>query len=271
MPSKRQTGDNTAYLQVLSRAGRGGGRIRKHRSIDKLSFPRRRLLAILLLPPLFNMATWALREPISKLWFGLVAFWLDKLRMPGAVTEKLVGSGLWAYALPHIDLPTRAPDAAVWGISFIVTLIALAGSSRLPPEFLPAAYFLRLVGFIQVTAMAYFAIRPDAFPYSVPEYLDGAFSTGVALMLMVPWLHALVYHVFSFHPARKILLTALSLVFLAIAVPMLALLHALILDAWTVLMLPVLYLIFGLWLQILALIALYGWAMSWPRSDERVG
>jgi hypothetical protein len=61
---------------------------------------------------------------------------------------------------------------------------------------------------------------------------------------------------------KKAFLTAITMIHLALFLPLQVLLQALILQK-TVLFMPVLYIIFGMPINILIIIALYSWGMTW--------
>ena len=262
----KQIASRFEALRHLAAAGNRGSQIEPHRSLHQLPFPVQRISVMVLLPALFNLATWAVRDSISGTWLALFKYWVPRLELPVTVSARSMGQGIFAIVLPHVDVPTRAPDPLTWWLTLAVTLLCLLATVRLPSDFLPLCYFLRFLCIIQASALAFFAATPAAFHYTVPDYLDSSLLSGAMLMLLLPWLHGLTYHIFDFSLGRKALFTFLSLAFICVALPMQLLVHLLLLNAWSVLMLPLLYLMLGLWLQILAAIALYGWAMSWKHG-----
>jgi hypothetical protein len=84
-------------------------------------------------------------------------------------------------------------------------------------------------------------------------------------MVIVPWIHALTYGIFAFSIPRKIALTALTLGFVGVAGPFLVMAHVYLIARLSLLVVPVLFFVFGMPLLVFACIGLYGWAMSWKR------
>lgn len=243
-------------------------RITPHRSLYRLSFPWVRLAVVLLLPLAFNIATWGMGTPISAGWRAFFAFWIDKLDLPGVVTLRQVGPAWLRVVLPSLEFPSRAPDPFTWWATLIVTLLVLLLLPSISKWLLPLCYLLGFIVFIQMTALVFFAIGPAVFPYTVTDYLQGAQVTGIWFLLIVPWVHALIYYIFDFSLLKKVWLTFLTLVFLALALPCQIMVHAYLLVHFSLLFLPVLYFVFGVLFLILGCIALYGWAMSWLRTPS---
>lgn len=258
-----QADELLALISTLSATGR---RIAIHRSIHHLPFPRQRFAVLLLLPAIFNAATWWAGDHISTGWHALFEFWTGKLELPATVT--LSSHTLGISNPPTLNLPSILPDPSTWWIVLILTVISLPLGHRLPERFLPLRYFIYFVAFIQTTALAFFATRPHAFPYSAQGYIETSLATGIAFIFVIPWIHALVYYIFDFSLLRKTWLTLLSLAFIAIALPFQTMVHAWLLTKFSLLLAPLLYFVFSILPLILACIGLYGWAMSW-RRDER--
>jgi len=241
-------------------------RISTHRSMHRLALPRSRLAVILFLPLAFNTATWWARDAISAGWKAFFEFWITELDIAGTVTLKTFGPGWLDLALPYLDLPSSSPDALTWWVTLIMTIIALLLSSFTPDNLLPLRYLVRVAAFIQITSLLFFAIVPAAFPYTVSGYTEDSLAAGAGFILIIPWVHALVYYIFDFPLLKKAGLTLLTIAFITIALPFQLMAHAYLLVKFSLLFLPLLYLIFGIMLLTLACIALYGWAMSWKHD-----
>lgn len=257
-----------AELLPVSRAGRSGQPIPEHRSLRTLSFSRSKLAVVLLLPTAFNVVTWFLLRPVTAGWQAFFSFWIERLAIEGKASFIPRGPESVAIPLPYVELPTRMPDAATWWTTLALTVLAFLAAPSIPERWLPMRYLLRVVLFIQITALAFFMTVPAAFPYSLPQYIVSSLQTAVWFMLVVPWVHALVYYVFDFSLAQKARLTTLTLLFVAGAIPFQLMVHAYLLVQGSMLLMPTLYLVFGIWLLIFPCVALYGWAMSWPRGGE---
>jgi len=88
-------------------------------------------------------------------------------------------------------------------------------------------------------------------------------------MGLVPLLLGLTLHVFDLPLWRKLLLTVLLLLHLAVFVPLNVLLHVWLVMRGTAIVMPVLFLLFGLLLDVFIFVAFYGWALSWGGAPGR--
>jgi hypothetical protein len=255
-------------LTVLSTIGISGERIQVHRSLRRLAFPRSRLAVVILLPLAFNFVTWFASESVGIAWTVFFDFWITNLGLPGSVTLKPPGPGWLDFALPHLELPSLIQDSLTWYTTLIVTVVVFLLTWFIPERFLPLCYFLRFATVIQISALLFFAIIPQLFPYTLTDYIEGSLRTGTWFMLIVPWIHGLTYYILDFSVFQKIWLTLLSLLFIIVALPFQIMLHAYLLAKFSLLFLPLLYLLFGLLLNVFVCIALYGWAMSWQRKSN---
>ncbi len=78
----------------------------------------------------------------------------------------------------------------------------------------------------------------------------------------MPLLLGFTYYIFDFGLLRKAVLTAMTMLHLAVFLPFQVLTQALVLQK-TVLFMPVLYIVFGMPLDVLLIIAFYSWGMTW--------
>jgi len=80
-------------------------------------------------------------------------------------------------------------------------------------------------------------------------------------------LYALTYYLLNFSLAQKVFLTFVTMAHLALFVPQQYMLHVYLLHG-SVLFMPLLYFVFGPFLDILAFIGFYSWGMSWHASES---
>lgn len=259
---RREQGEAGETRPPLSALNIRGGHIEPHRSIRRLPFPRRRYAVVLLLPVFFNLVTMWAGDPISAGWHALFKFWVEKLELPAAVTLNPFSDAIGVSHLPSLTLPSIFPDTRLWWIILVLTVLSVPLSHWLPERFLPVRYFIYFIAFIQITALVFFAMRPQAFPYSSQGYIDTVLATGVVFMFIIPWIHALVYYIFDFSLLRKAWFTSLTLAFIALALPLQTMVHAYLLTEFSLLLAPLLYLVFSVLPLVLACVGLYGWAMS---------
>jgi hypothetical protein len=268
---KQRSRDEVAGLRRLSNSGVFGGLIERHRALRWLPFPVSRLAAMLLLPVVVDLLVWLVLDDLAAVWLAVFQFWFGKLGLIAVVTARVVDFSAFEIALPTIELATRAPGMTLWWTVLAIVVAVWLASSRLSDRWIPLRYFLRFLCLIQGTSLAVHMLLPTAEGLTVASHVDSSFKHGVWLMLLVPWIHALVYYIFEFSLLRKAGLTLLTIAFIAVALPMLLIAHAWLLAECSILILAPLYLVFDQWLLVFAAIAIYAWGMTWRRSGVRSG
>ena len=172
------------------------------------------------------------------------------------------------FVIPFPRIEGIAPDAWTWWSTAAAVCLLYAASYLFPKKLTPVTYLLRAVLLIQVTALLYFLLIPARFPHTPDSYMEGLVSYRVALISGVPALFGLTYYIFKIGLLKKIALTALTMGYLSLFLPVEILLQAIVLEK-SVLFMPILYIVFGLPVDILIILAFYSWGMSW-QSDHAV-
>jgi hypothetical protein len=240
-----------------------GHRIRMHRSMRVLAFPKRRWLEVALLPVAFNILTFLALDVLTGFWTDFFSFWLLHLQLPGEVVQT-AQYHFWGrtVSIPSLLMSDAMPTSTGWTLHAAVTLIVLALSVWIPDRYLPMRYLLRALVAIHTTALLYFAFVPASFPYDLQTYIRDSLITMIVFLLILPWLLAFTYYIYDFSIARKAGVTLLMIAYFSVFAVTQLLVHAICLHTMSVLMLPLLYLIFGEFLNVMLFMALYGWAMS---------
>ena len=162
------------------------------------------------------------------------------------------------------------PDDAMLMSLAIVTLGTLYVSLRLPGWLMPLSYFLRVVCFIQSTAILFFAVTPQYFPHTLSTYLSMMLDSTIGFISAIPAIMGFTFYIFDFRLRRKVLLTVLIMAHLVILTPLQYLIHAYVMAKGSLLFMPLLYTMFGLLPQVALFIAFYSWGLSWPGRDEEM-
>ncbi|MGH9736236.1 MAG: hypothetical protein ACRD8A_16815 [Candidatus Acidiferrales bacterium] len=243
--------------------GHRGGLIATHRA-----------LARFVLNPFDLLISAALVAFLSVLWLLLLPFvcrfWrivftrgarILALNTAVGITDRRF-SAYFHLSIPFPRVESVAPTSELWWASTLAVLLLFGLSFLLKNNKIPFAYLIRAALCVQVSALAYFAWSPAAFPHTSSGYLEGLVGYGIVLISLIPALFGFTYFIFDFGLFRKVLLTFVTMIHLCLFVPLQALLHAVILQK-SILFMPVLYIIFGLPLDILVVIAFYSWGMSW--------
>ena len=255
----------------LRRRGNRGELIKQHRAFLRVGDRRRISWSAVLLVIILTVLVILALQPFANFWRALLEFvapatgFADEIALRTRTVLPFV-----KIRVPYLAAAAPIPTGPMWSISVFITIIVLAVTFFMPRKYLPVIYLLRLGVIIQAISLAYFAVFAQHFPYTLPRYTSDMYTIGLALMALVPLIFGLTYFVFDFGLARKLLIVVFSLFHLAIFIPLQYLMHAAFVRSFSLLYLPILFMLFGALLDISILIAMYGWAMSWRDRQERV-
>jgi hypothetical protein len=171
------------------------------------------------------------------------------------------------FSVPYVTISAGAPGAVYW-IMAAITLLMLVASFCLPAEALPWAYLLRAVAILQFTAIGYFGVAAARFPHDISGYTVSMLVFSMIFIGLVPLILAFTYYLFEFSWGKKLALTLLIMAYLTVFVPLQYMLHIYALHL-SILFMPVLYFVFGPFLDVLTFISLYSWGMSWSQENRR--
>jgi hypothetical protein len=213
---------------------------------------------------LVSLLIWVHALPwISSGWYQCLRVGVERLRLDATVELVPYHFGpMFRVDIPALRMRNLVPHLWTWGLTALACFGLLAISFRLPPRLTPVTYAIRLLVAIQGSALAYFAILPARFPESVESVTGGLMSGGTMLITLVPIIHGLVYYIFDFGMLRKAVLTALTMIHLIVLLPLQCLVEGAILHQ-SLLFVPLLYMVFGVPLDILMIMCFYAWGMSW--------
>ena len=240
--------------------GHRGGLIARHRSLVMEPRSRGKVAGSVLLM-VATLAIWVLIfDPVTIVWAYLLDFWQGVFGMGGYALRIEYELGL---KFPYVGFPSALPTFGLWILGALVTAALFIGSLFVPRRFLPIASGLRVIAFFQAGAQVFFAFWPEAFPYDGAGYVHGMLIAGLAFISLIPILLALTFYVFDLGWRRKLALTAIVMVHQIVFVPLQFMAHAVVIYYLSVQFLPLLFFVFGLPLNVLIFIALYGWGVSW--------
>jgi len=235
-----------------------------HRAMSRLVLAPLDLITSALLVLLF-LFVWLTSLPkLCRYWQYVLAEGLTILRLRAelGLTEHHLTPYV-RFVIPYPRMEGIFPDARTWWLSSAIVLVLLVVSFLLPVKLIPLSYLLRAVLFIQATAQLVFLWEPARFPHTPDSYMEGLAGYGIALISFVPILFGFTYYILNFGLSRKVILTAATMIHLSLFFPVHILLQAVILQK-SILFMPLLYIVFGLPVEVLMIIAFYSWGMSWP-------
>jgi hypothetical protein len=240
-----------------------------HRALAQLQFPRRRWLHVTLLPALLCAALVGAGNTILRLWATALNAGLLALGLNGVVViEPLQWTTVKTGRVFTADVPAAAPSAEQLIVGALLAVLVGLASMVIPAERAPLRYLLRALVLCHAASLVFFGLLAGELPYTLGDHLSAGMSVAWVFMLLVPWLHAGSYNVFGFGLWRKVALTLVTLAVLLVLVPIQYLFHVAVIQPYSLLQLPVLYLFGGLMLEVMVFVSLYAWAMSWEAPED---
>ena len=240
-----------------------------HRALAQIEFPRRRWLHVTLLPALLFAALLGATDTLLSAWAAAINWGIVALGLHGVVAVQPLS---WAHLLESrlvvADVPAAAPTSEqVWVGALLAAALWLI-SMVIRAERTPLRYALRALLLGEGAALVFFGPLEGVLPYTLGDHIAPGIVIAWIFMLLVPWLHAASFNIFGFGLWRKLALTLATLMALALLVPLQYLFHIAVIQPYSLLHLPVLYLFAGVLLEVLVFVSLYAWAMSWQAVER---
>ncbi len=255
------------HYEALRFQGHGGGRILTHRALIRLPLRRGQLWGSTVIAVGIAAIWFAAQPVVTEAWRVMLDIGHTSLGLEDPVLQSATHLSFYTFRIPYSGLADPAPSQTIWWVTVFITLALFFASFLIEFAYLPLTYILRSVVFIQASALVFFSLWPAAFPFALADYLYGMMLAGYVLIGLVPIVFGLTYYVFDFGIVKKLLLTAIVMLHLAVFIPLQYLLQGYLVHQLSFLFLPVMFFLFGLPVDILILIAFYGWGMSWePRT-----
>lgn len=249
------------------RRGWREGLITPHRAFVRLRLGPRQIAESTALA-LLGTGCWISALPaVGRFWGRIMAFWGAHLGLKSDVILVPQGWGSHIhFALPCFGLAAGPATGMAWSITTGVTVLAFVASFLLAEEALPWTYLIRGFCLLQATALGYFAVASARFPHDLPGYTVSMLVFSCVLIGLIPILYGFTFYLLNFNLAQKLFLTLATVIHLVLFVPQQYMLHVYLLHG-SVLFMPVLYFVFGPFLDILVFIGFYSWGMSWSAPE----
>ncbi|MFZ0283754.1 MAG: hypothetical protein WAL32_00865 [Terriglobales bacterium] len=261
-PGKPRLPDQTQFR------GHRGGVISMHRALTHFRLGPMNIIASVSLFLLFSFIWVALLPRLCGMWKSALAVGIRTLPLNARLDVAQHHLRLLRLSIPYLRMEPILPDLQTWSLVGAVTLLLFTGTFFLSPKFIPLIYLARGILLIQATSLIYFALWPTSFPHTPDSYMEALVTSGIGLISVVPLLFGFTYYIFDFGLLKKAALTGLTVVHLSIFLPFQVVAQALVLQK-TVLFMPVLYIVFGMPVDVLLIIAFYSWGMTWSFRRAR--
>ena len=260
--------DPSKGAEPIRARGHRGGVISMHRAPAHFRLGTMNLITASCLFVFFSLAWLVLLPQVCRLWTSIFTFGIRSLPLHA---ELGLAEHHWtpflSFDIPYLKMEPVLPSAEIWWLTCAVTALIFVATYFISRRLIPVIYLLRAVLLVQTIALLYFAFFPARFPHTPDSYLAGFITSGIGLISLVPLLFGLTYYIFDFGLPRKALLTWITMSHLALFLPFQILLQALVLQK-TVLFMPVLYIIFGMPVDVMLVIGFYSWGMTWSFRSE---
>ncbi|MBE9516644.1 MAG: hypothetical protein IME93_06665 [Proteobacteria bacterium] len=250
-------------VEKLRNIGHFGGTISQHRALLTLPMrPGDLISAIIMAIVLFLIYLFAL-EYVFVAWSWILEWCTNLFNMKIEQGSFGFETGIIKVYTPYLKLGAATPTNMEWSVSVIITVITLIISFFLSERFIPVAYLLRALVFIQTISIIFFLFFSNYFPYSLASYHAVMMLAGLIFVGLVPLVYGLIYYIFDERLTKKIWLTTLTMFHLLLLIPLQYFAHAYLIHKFSLMYMPILFLMFGLMIDVFVLIAFYSWGMSW--------
>jgi hypothetical protein len=262
-------------VAALRNTGHFGGIISPHRALLTIPLRRREFLPALILALLVLIGYVFALHWVAACWASILHWCLDLFGYH-AIKLANFGFSIAGYNIyaPYAQLGAAVPNAGQWNAAVTLTALILVISLVLPDRFTPLAYLLRALALIHAIAIVYFTFWPQYYPYSLAGYHALMMLAGMAFVALVPIVYCLTYYIFDVGLFRKLAITLITMLHLGLVIPLQYFAQLYLIHRYSLLYMPILFLMFGLMIDVFLLIAFYAWAMSWngrfhPHAGER--
>jgi len=248
--------------------GHRGGVISMHRALTHFRLGPMNVTTSISVFLLFSYI-WIVALPwLCWLWSRALTAGLAVLPLNARMEVSDHNLRLLRLRIPYLRMEPVLPDLQTWSLTCAVTLLLFAGTFFISKKLMPVIYLSRGILLIQASSLIYFAMWPTRFPHTPESYMEALITAGIGLISVIPLVFGFTYYIFDFGLLRKAALTAMTMLHLTVFLPFQVLVQAMVLQK-TVLFMPVLYIVFGMPVQVLIIIAFYSWGMTW--SFRRTG
>lgn len=254
---------------ALRGAGWRGGQIPRHRGLRIMPHERTRLIAALALGPLGTaLVLFLIPIVILPAWSAVDLLWCHAL--PGLsivnMAYRIPFDKTWV--IPVLNLSAAAPSPSTMGdaIGIVLLLLGIALFSR--SNHLPTAFFCYSLAAVMTIGLLAFTPLLAPFPYGLMGYTQSMLLAGLVLMAVVPLLFMLIYFPLDFPLLNKAFLLSCVLLWLMLVLPAQFALQGLLIKELSLAAMPPLFLFLGLLLDVMGVVAIYSWGMSWRLVHE---
>lgn len=236
--------------------------IRPHRSLTPLKVTPYLFLQAILFPVVLCALMLWIKPLLLEFWRYCIVFWSGELALHFRLSNQLNEANSLSLLWLETGLGGAMPGLADFAVITAATLLVFALSFQMRNKTLPLKSLVRLICGVQIIALIFWLFMPKNFPGSIARHSEELMVMGYVVMFVTPVVLAMGYYILNLSLFSKLGYTALILLFFAVMVPHQVLVHALILQNFSTLLMPLLYIFFGAVFDVVVFIALYSWVAS---------
>lgn len=250
-------------VEKLRNIGHFGSTISQHRALLTLPMnPGVYIPAVILALVIFFSYLFAL-EYVFIGWSWILEWCSNLFNMELKQGSFGFEVGIFNIYVPYLKIGAASPTNLEWLVGVIIAVVTLLVSFFMPDRFIPFAYLLRALALIHTISILFFLFYSNYFPYSLASYQAVMMLVGLIFTGLVPLIYGLIYYIFDETLIKKLWLTVLTMSYLLLLVPLQYFAHAYLIHEFSLMYMPILFLMFGLMVDVFILIAFYSWGMSW--------
>lgn len=251
-------------VKNLRHMGVYGSVIHTHRSMATFKLPTEAFVNFLGIPLILILLCILAFPYMTYIWKDIFSFAHGLLGFPGELKmTPLEVLPLYFLDIPSYTMNAEWPTTSIIVDSGMIVCALLLSTLLFSDRMIPVAYLIRAVCVIQITAIGYFAIASPPFPYHLSAYTGGILRAGIIIILLTPVLFALTLYVFRMSLLKKLIISLMTMGHLAVFIPLQMLVHVYLVKSCSFIVMPVMFFMFGLILDVLLIIAFYSWGISW--------
>ncbi len=238
---------------------------RQHRGLRSYIWTRQHTLLIALLLAGWWFILWWLIPSVVSGWAYTLAWAWPHLGLGPSHSVSLVMLQPLGLPIPVVrtEFFVPAPNLWQWWLGAAASVGLLVTSWLISRERLPLIYALRVAGFLGVVSLLTYEYLSSLAVSNVNRLLaDNMLDIGIAMLWLLPLVHALVLYIFPMPALLKIGATIAGLTFVAISIPLQAASLAWMAHEFSLIVAIPMYMMFTFLPQIVGQLGIYGYFMS---------
>ncbi|MFA9284539.1 MULTISPECIES: hypothetical protein [unclassified Comamonas] len=244
---------------------------RQHRGLRSYIWTWQHSAQLLVLLTAFWLVLWWAAPLLMHRWADVLAWAWPHLGLGSSDGVEVKTTSLLGVPVDVVRTQFYVPPPSLWqwwgGALLSLGLMAL--SFALSRERLPLIYGLRIVALLGIVGLLSYEFLPALAVSDVNRLLaDNILDMGLAMLWLLPAVHALVLYIFPIPVLHKVAATMTGMLMLVVSIPLQAASLAWLAQQCSLLVTLPLYMLFSFLPQIAAQLGIYGLFMSFAPAPE---